>query len=444
MKTKKVLSTILASTLIVGTMVGCGTSSGNGSQSSSNSGSGKTIKVFQLKVEINDQLQALAKKYEEEKGVKVEINSVGGGADYGAALKAEFAKGADAEPDIFMIQGTSDYELWKHKIDDLSDQEWIKNAVKGTLDAVTVDGKVYGMPAATEGYGLAYNKEILDKAGIDPKSITSFDKLKAAFETLDSKKAELGIENVVSYTTKENWVTGNHTFNIPFAAQEKPKDFLADYMNNKADLVNNKEFNDWTNLVALLCKYGGGKTLDTIDYSTQVGNFALGKTAFIQQGNWCAGDLTNLKANFDMGFVPLCINNDANDKANTSIPVGVPMYWVVNKDSKVNKEAKEFLDWMVSSKTGQEALVKDMNMIPAFTNFTVESDNKLNKSISEYNKAGKTLPWTFTGFPDGFTMNNIGPIFSEFLQTDMGDAAKKDFLQKLQDVKRETQRPASN
>lgn len=442
MKTKKLLSTILVSALLAGLMTGCGSSTSTGSNDSASKSAGKTVKVFQLKVEINDQLQALAKKYEQEKGVKVEINSVGGGADYGASLKAEFAKGADAEPDIFMIQGTSDYELWKHKIDDLSNQSWVKDAVKGTLDAVTIDGKVYGMPAATEGYGLAYNKEILDKAGIDPKSITSFDKLKAAFETLDSKKAELGINNPVSYTTKENWVTGNHTFNIPFASQDKPKDFLADYMNKKADLVNNKQFNDWTNLVELLCKYGGGKALDTIDYSTQVGNFALGKTAFIQQGNWIAGDLTNLKANFDMGFIPLCINNDANDKVNTSIPVGVPMYWVANKDSKVNKEAKEFLDWMVTSPTGQEALVKDMNMIPAFTNFKVESDNKLNKSISEYNKTGKTLPWAFTAFPDGFTMNNIGPIFSEFVKTDMGAAAKKDLLQKLQDVKRETQRPS--
>lgn len=430
MKTKKFLSTILASTLLVGTMVGCGTSSSTESKNTSDSGSGRTIKVFQLKVEINDALQELAKKYEAEKGVKVEITSVGGGADYGASLKAEFQKGT--EPDIFMIQGAGDYGVWKHKIDDLSSEKWVSNAVKGTLDTVTFDGKVYGMPAATEGYGLIYNKEILDKAGIDAKSIDTFDKLKAAFEKLDSKKAELGIDNVVSYTTKETWVTGNHTFNIPLAAQENPKQFTQDYVAGKADLVNNKQFNDWMNLVELLCKYGGGKTLDTIDYSNQVGNFALGKTAFLHQGNWVSGDLKNLDAKFDMGFAPLAINNDT--KVSGSIPVGVPMYWVVNKDSKVNKEAKEFLDWMVNSKTGQESLVKDMNMIPAFTNFAVESDNKLNKSISEYNKAGKTLPWAFTNLPDGFTMNNIGPVFSKFLTTDMGAQAKKDMLQGLQDA----------
>lgn len=170
------------------------------------------------------------------------------------------------------------------------------------------------------------------------------------------------------------------------------------------------------------------------DYSNQVGNFALEKTAFIQQGNWVASDLNSLGANFNMGFIPMCLNNDANDKANTSIPVGVPMYWVVNKDSAVNKEAKEFLDWMVESQTGQEALVKDMNMIPAFTNFKAESSNPLNKSITEYNNSGNTLKWAFTNFPDGFTMNDIGPVFSKFLNTDMGDAAKKEMLQNIQDA----------
>lgn len=431
MKTKKLLSTILASALLVGTMAGCGSSSTSTStQSSGDSGSANTVRIYQLKVEINDALQDLAKKYEKEKGVKVEVTSVGGGADYGASLKAEFQKGT--EPDVFMIQGSGDYQTWKHKIDDLSSEKWVDKAVKGTLDTVKIDGKVYGMPAATEGYGLIYNKAILDKAGVDPKSIDTFDKLKAAFEKLDSKKAELGLDNVVSYTTKEFWVCGNHTFNMAFTAQENPLKYGQDYVAGKADVVNNKGFNDWANLVELLCKYGGGVTCETTDYSTQVGNFALGKTAFLHQGNWVAGDLKNLKTDFDMGFAPLAVNNDT--KVSGAIPVGVPMYWVVNKDSKVNKEAKEFLDWMVSSETGQKSLVKDMNMIPAFTNFTVESDNSLNKSISEYNKAGKTLPWIFPVLPDGFNKNSLQPLFSKFVNSDMGVQAKKDFLQGIQDA----------
>ncbi|WP_315081836.1 ABC transporter substrate-binding protein [uncultured Clostridium sp.] len=425
LRMKKTLSTVLAASLMLGTVAGC--SSSNAGNSAKKDGAGKTVKVFQLKVEINDQLKELAKKYEDETGVKVDITSVGGGADYGASLKAEFQKGT--EPDIFMIQGAGDYGVWQHKIDELTAEPWVKYAVNGTLDTVTVDGKVYGMPAATEGYGLMYNKDILDKTGIDPSSIDTFDKLKAAFETLDAKKAELGIDNVVSYTTKETWVTGNHTFNIPLAVQEKPSQFVKDYVAGKADFVNNQYFKDWMNLVDLLCKYGGGATLDTIDYNKQVANFGLGKTAFLHQGNWTSKELADLNADFPKGFVPLAINNDP--KISGSIPVGVPMYWVVNKDSAVNKEAKDFLNWIVTSEAGQTSIVKGMKMIPAFTNFTVEPEDELAKSIVEFNKAGKTIPWAFTNLPDGFTMNNIGPVFSKFAR---GDIDKTQMIQQLQDA----------
>ena len=183
------------------------------------------------------------------------------------------------------------------------------------------------------------------------------------------------------------------------------------------------------NLVDLLCKYSGGATLDTIDYSTQVGNFALGKTAFLHQGNWVAGDLTKLEANFDMGFIPLAINNDT--KVSGSIPVGVPMYWTVNKDSAVNTEAKEFLDWMVTSETGQKSLIEDMKMIPAFTNFKVETDDKLAKSIIEYNNAGKILPWAFTNLPDGFSMEKIGPIFSKYAKCEIDQTKMLEEIQAL-------------
>ena len=86
MKKKKLLATVLASALACGTLSGCGGTAQTSGSATSADGSGKTVKVFQLKVEINDALQKLAQEYEKEKGVKVEITSVGGGADYGASL----------------------------------------------------------------------------------------------------------------------------------------------------------------------------------------------------------------------------------------------------------------------------------------------------------------------------------------------------------------------
>lgn len=413
-----------AALLLSVALVGCGASDGSTGGTTEET---KTIKVFQLKVEINDALVQLAKDYEAETGIKVEITSVGGGADYGAALKAEFAKGASVEPDIFMVNGAGDIATWAHKVDDLSSEPWMKNAVNGTLDAVTVDGEVQGMPVATEGYGLIYNKALFEEAGIDADAIDTFSELEAAVKLLDSKKADLGLDNVISYTTKETWVTGNHTFNIPFAAQANPDQAVKDFIAGDLDVTTDQIFNDWSNLVELLVNNSGGATLETIDYSTQVGNFVLGKTALLHQGNWTAGDMKDLGIDFEVGILPLAINEDAS--VSGSIPVGVPMYWSVNKDSSVNDEARAFLDWMVTSETGQTALIEEMNMIPAFTNFTIESDDQLAQAVTAYNNDGKTLPWMFTMFPDGFTMEKVGPIFAKLAK---GEIDKTQMLAEIQ------------
>ena len=40
------------------------------------------------------------------------------------------------------------------------------------------DGKTVGFPYAVEGYGITYNADILEKAGIDPATLTSFNAYK--------------------------------------------------------------------------------------------------------------------------------------------------------------------------------------------------------------------------------------------------------------------------
>ena len=54
--------------------------------------------------------------------------------------------------------------MWADKIATMNDAEWTQH----TSAAYMVDGNVVGFPVAVEGYGLAYNADILAKAGIDP------------------------------------------------------------------------------------------------------------------------------------------------------------------------------------------------------------------------------------------------------------------------------------
>ncbi|MBR1607967.1 MAG: extracellular solute-binding protein, partial [Clostridia bacterium] len=164
--------------------------------------------IVQNKVEIDAALQEYAKLYTEKTGVPVKVISGGGSSDYNTVLKNEMAQ--DRQPDIFVFEGPSGYEMWKDRIVDMAGADWTANTSMAYMDG----DKVVGFPVAIEGYGLAYNKEILDKAGIDPATLTTVDAYKAAFEKLDSMKAELGLDMVVSMVagTSQNmtWVTGLH------------------------------------------------------------------------------------------------------------------------------------------------------------------------------------------------------------------------------------------
>ncbi|HLO04493.1 MAG TPA: ABC transporter substrate-binding protein, partial [Symbiobacteriaceae bacterium] len=209
---KKSLMMAVASVLALTLLAGC-----TGSKSSTNDSKTpapaekKELNVFNLKVEIDPALKAFAADYEKTQGVKVNIKSCGGGCDYGAQLKAEMQSGK--EPDIFVVGGPGELEVWKNKVADLSSEKWVAQ-VNPDLLGLKLDGKIVGFPVAIEGYGLIYNADILKKAGVDPASIKSYSSLEAAFKAIDAKKKDLGLTSVVSLTTKEQWVTGLHDLNI--------------------------------------------------------------------------------------------------------------------------------------------------------------------------------------------------------------------------------------
>lgn len=70
----------------------------------------------------------------------------------------------------------------------------------------------------------------------------------------------------------------------------------------------------------------------------------------IQQGNWIYGSIKGIdeKLASNVGILPIPLDGVKEG----SIPVGVPMYWAVNKDkdSKVRKASIDFLDWLYTSK----------------------------------------------------------------------------------------------
>ena len=361
------------------------------------------IVIVQNKVEITSQMEDFAKLYEEKTGVPVKVITGGGSSDYNTVLKAEMQSGR--EPDIFVIEGPSSYELWKDKIADQTGAEWTQY----TAAAYMVDGKAVGFPVAVEGYGLAYNKSILDKAGIDPATLTTYDAYAAAFEKLDSMKAELGLDMVVSMvagtTTGMTWVTGLHNFNVYLTVGNERNDttYIDQVLEGKVD---EERFHQYCQYVALIFKYSDPDMLLNGTQDSQLAAFANGKAAFYHQGNWMDPALVALNPDFEIAYAPHAFLHEEPD----GILVNPPSWYVINENGNKD-EALAYLNFLATSEEGADYMVNKAAMVPAFTNVTLTPSAPLSKSVMEWNAAGKTYDWQQYKLPDGFGMGTLGQIY---------------------------------
>lgn len=364
------------------------------------------ITFKQNKPEIDDALQAYATAYEAATGVKVNAVSCGGGScTLGDMLKADYAAGE--MPDIFPIDGPDSYKQWEAIIADLSGEDWVDE----TSVEYVVDGKVVGFPVAVEGWGMAYNADLLAKAGIDPKTLTNYGAYMDAFAKLDGMKAELGIDSVVSMTAGPGmyWVTAHHNFNSLLSNGLEYND-LSVANNILAGNIDDTRLNEYADWVDLLFKYADKTVLTTGNYDSQVGAFLNQKAVFLHQGNWVDGNLTD--ATFKMAFAPHGSSTSDTD----GIFVSAPAWYVVNKESKNYQAALDFLKALVYTDLGQKYMVEDAGMIPAFGNITLKPKGQLSQSVQAWTAEGKVYSWNQYLFANEFRDNVLGPIYDQLAQ----------------------------
>lgn len=351
------------------------------------------LEVVQSKTVIAEQFEELAAEFEESNpGISVSVETIGGSADWQTILKSRFA--ADEGPDVFNIEGPAQYDLWSENIADLSGQPFTEEAVASALEPLNVDGSQYGAPVNFEGYGYIYNKDIFAEAGIDAVPTT--------FSELADVAQQLEDAGYTAFATGYGtwWVIGLHMLNVAFAQQENPAEFMEDLTNGNASMAENEIFQDLQQLVDLTVQYGEGNPLAT-DHNQQVQMLANGDVAMIQQGVWKEVALLEANPDLNIGLIPLLINNDPQMNR---VPVGVPWYFVVNAQSSEAQQeaAKEFINFMMISDTGQRYAVEEFGYIPAYKGVSTEGLGGIGKDILGYAEQNETIPWVFGQWPDGF------------------------------------------
>ena len=390
--------------------------------------SGKELRLVNGKIEVDAQLKELAAAYEKETGVKVNIESMGGGIDIQGTLKGYFQ--ADNMPDIFVNGGDTDFKNWEGHLVDMSKEKWVSDTDAAYKDK---DGKVLGFPYTTEAIGLAYNADVLEKAGIDPKSITGPESMKKAFETLDSKKDELGLTAVVGYVAEATnlyWSTGNHLFGV-YEDGGLKRDDTKYFDLLEQGKIDKDRFSKYADMVELFNKYADPALLVSGTYDQQIQNFSAGKYAFVTQGSWIGATMTNddkeqyeAAGKFKVGMIPYAFEEGID-----TIQTNSPSWWAVfDNDNK--EEALKFLQW-VSEDEGQKILVQKAGFVIPFKYISYVAEDPFAQTITDYTKAGKTSAWHWLGNKEGLAQNALGVVYQDFASGNLDKAKFVDTVEKV-------------
>ncbi len=419
MKTSKIIGILLTMILVFSFMLtGCGSSSkgsedaaGNEASLESTSGedknaageTGKTdtaekIIIFQSKVEIIDQLEACAKEYQQETGVEVEVWGTTGD-DYLQQLKIKL--GNNQGPTVYSLAPGSESGELSAYLADLSDLSFVKDIVDNMADVK--EGKVVGIPYTVEGFGMVYNKDL-----IDASKVTDYD----SFVTMLKEQKEKGV-NGFSLSQESYFLIG-HILNTPFALQEDPGVYVEQLLKGEVKMQDTPEFAEFAKFMEAIREYTNNPL--EINYDKETGDFATGKSASIHQGNWCYGMFADYDIDFEMGMMPFPLSG--NDK----IAVSVPSCWYVNSqapDAEI-QAGKDFLNWLYASETGEKYLLKEFGFLPVVSTMENADLDPLSKSVAEYTAAGKTIPWPMNSYwPAGIVDVYLLPVAQQFFTTEM-------------------------
>ena len=420
MKAKKFLSIALAAVLSVGVLTGC-----SSSDSTSSAGDEKgSVYYLSFKPEQEEQWKAIAKKYTEETGVEVKVVTAASGT-YEQTLKSEITK--DDAPTLFQINGPVGYQSWKEYCADLKDTELNKHLLNQDLAITDGDG-VYGIPYVEEGYGIIYNQAIMDKYfaldGAKVKStdeINSFAKLKEVAEDMQSKKDDLGIDGVFASTSLppgEDWRWQTHLANLPIYYEYKDKEVkdldeieftYADNFKNIFDLYINNSTVEPTLL--------GSKTV-----TDSMAEFALGKCAMVQNGNWGWGQISGVEGNTvkeeDVKFMPVYTGVKGEEKQ--GLCIGTENFFCINsKASEADQKATEdFIAWLFTSDEGKDYVTNELGFIAPFDTFedAETPQDPLAQEVLKYmsNEDLYNVDWNFTTFPSQQFKDDFGAALLEY------------------------------
>lgn len=325
-------------------------------------------------------LQAVGAAYTEKTGSPVEVVTVPD-ADFKArmSIAAPAGEGPDVYGPIahdwigeFAIQGIA-AEIPDTVIPNKAD------ITQATLDAATVNGKLYGLPLFVESIALIYNKDLVPTAPTTWEEFTA-----AAQQVTQSGKQGFGFPLLEQYHEGAFW-NGFGSYVFKYENGQFNTDDIG--LNNAAGVETAKFLRDMYHQQKLVPDVA----IDRANMHTvQEGEMEAGNIAMTFNGPWRETPLTNAGINYGVAKLP-------------TLPNGQPMkpfigvqVMAANSNSKNLDAALDFVQFATCTDSTVE-LYKAFKKAPARTSVLDSEVLKANPNIQVWNEQAK----------DGVPMPNI-------------------------------------
>lgn len=312
----------------------------------------ETITIWHWMSDREDAFLELAKRYEEEKGIKINFELYAPSDAYTQKIRA--AAQTTTLPDIFGILGekrdfasfTKAGHIYNLTEDMNKDGGAWKNTIFSKALAVNEFGEgnsfgiepgIYGVPIDVTNIQMLYNKDLLEKAGLDPDNPPkTWDEFLVAARAFREK----GIQGLVS-GWGEIWMIDCFASNYAFNIMGKRK--VLDTIRGKVPYTDP----DWIQVFDLFRQMRDEGVLATgivtMVNKTAEQLFANNRAAFAFNGSWCVNVYSGMNPGLNYGVM---LPPKVTDRRTMVIWGGAGSSFMVNKRSKSVEKAVTFLKWL--------------------------------------------------------------------------------------------------
>ncbi len=279
-------------------------------------------------------LETVLKEFTAQTGIKVDYSAPG--ESYEALMKTKMS--ANDLPDLFTTHGWS-VARYADFLTPLNDQPFYSRISDQIKPVITAEnGDVYVLPIDADIAGLVYNADVLQAAGVDVDSLTTW----SAFGAALGKIKQSGV-TPLHMGGKDSWTIGQ------YGDWVAPSYFVTNDADNQRAALKSGTFDaaTWEKVAGMMsdwvqADYFNADAL-TADYASDAAAIAEGKAAFGFYGNSFIVDARTTNPDAHLAMMPIPAASDADTPsliAGERIAVGV---W---KDSPRKDAALQLLNFL--------------------------------------------------------------------------------------------------